>query len=173
MRHPLSDAPRGAGVGPAAQGVLVIGVGNAYRCDDAAGLVAARRLYEAARADVMLREASGEGTALMDAWQGAEAVILIDAVRSGAPAGTIYRLDACAETVPLAWFRCSTHAFSVAEAIALARALNRLPPRLIVFAVEGERFDAGVGLSPGVERAVDELVRRGVEEIDRITRNSR
>jgi len=109
----------------------------------------------------------------MDAWQGAEAVILIDAVRSGAPAGTIYRLDACAETVPLAWFRCSTHAFSVAEAIALARALNRLPPRLIVFAVEGERFDAGVGLSPGVERAVDELVRRGVEEIDRITRNSR
>ena len=173
MRHPLSDAPRGAGVGPAAQGVLVIGVGNAYRRDDAAGLVAARRLCEAARADVLLREASGEGTALMAAWEEAEAVILIDAVRSGAPAGTIYRLDARAEAVPQAWFRYSTHAFSVAEAIALARALNRLPPRLIVFAVEGERFGAGVGLSPGVERAVDELVRRGLQEIDRITRNSR
>ena len=150
--------------------MLVIGVGNAYRRDDAAGLVAARRLCEAARADVLLREASGEGTALMAAWEEAEAVILIDAVRSGAPAGTIYRLDARAEAVPQAWFRYSTHAFSVAEAIALARTLDRLPPRLIVFAVEGARFDAGVGLSPEVERAVDGLVRRGLEEVDRITR---
>ena len=170
MRHPLSDAPRGAGVGPAAPRVLVIGVGNAYRRDDAAGLVMARRLWEAARAEVTLWEAGGEGTALMDAWEGAEAVILIDAVRSGAPAGTIHRLDARVETLPAAWFRYSTHAFSVAEAIALARALNRLPPRLIVFAVEGEHFDAGVGLSPEVERAVDGLVRRGLEEVDRITR---
>ena len=150
--------------------MLVIGVGNAYRRDDAAGLVMARRLWEAARAEVTLWEASGEGTALMDAWEGAEAVILIDAVRSGAPAGTIHRLDARIETLPAAWFRYSTHAFSVAEAIALARALNRLPPRLIVFAVEGEHFDAGVGLSPEVERAVDGLVRRGLEEVDRITR---
>ena len=150
--------------------MLVIGVGNAYRRDDAAGLVMARRLWEAARAEVTLWEAGGEGTALMDAWEGAEAVILIDAVRSGAPAGTIHRLDARIETLPAAWFRYSTHAFSVAEAIALARALNRLPPRLIVFAVEGEHFDAGVGLSPEVERAVDGLVRRGLEEVDRITR---
>jgi hydrogenase maturation protease len=171
MRHPLSDASRGAGVGPAAKGVLVIGVGNAYRRDDAAGLVAARRLRAAAGAEVMVREASGEGTALMDAWEGAEAVILIDAVRSGAPAGTIFRLDARAETVPQTWFRYSTHAFSVADAIALARALNRLPPRLIVLAVEGEQFDAGVGLSPEVEGAVDELARRGLEEADRITRD--
>ena len=150
--------------------MLVIGVGNAYRRDDAAGLVAARRLCEAARADVLLREASGEGTALMAAWEEAEAVILIDAVRSGAPAGTIYRLDARAEAVPQAWFRYSTHAFSVAEAIALARALNRLPPRLIVFAIEGKHFDAGASLSPEVERAVKELVRRGIEEIGGTTR---
>ncbi len=147
--------------------MLIIGVGNAYRRDDAVGLMAARRLWEAARDEVTLWEASGEGTALMDAWEGADAVILIDAVRSGAPAGTIHRVDAHAETVPPTLFRCSTHAFSVAEAIELARALNRLPPRLIVFAVEGEHFDAGAGLSSEVERALDELVRRGLEEIDR------
>jgi hypothetical protein len=38
-------------------------------------------------------------------------------------------------------------------------------------AVEGEQFDAGVGLSPEVEGAVDELARRGLEEADRITRD--
>lgn len=169
MRHSLSDAPRRAGVGATGPRIVVIGVGNAYRRDDAAGLVMARRLWEAAGGSTTLRESSGEGTALMEAWDGAEAVILIDAVRSGAPAGTIHRLDAGAETLPLAWFRYSTHAFSVPEAIALARALNRLPPRLVVFAVEGAHFDAGVGLSPDVERAVDELVRRGLEELDRLT----
>jgi hydrogenase maturation protease len=150
--------------------VLVIGVGNPYRRDDAVGLVAARRLCEAARDEALLCEASGEGTALIEAWQGADAVILIDAVRSGVPAGTIYQVDARAETVPLAWFRHSTHAFSVAEAIELARALDRLPPRLIVFAVEGKHFDAGASLSPEVERAVKELVRRGIEEIGGTTR---
>jgi hydrogenase maturation protease len=150
-------------------GVLVIGVGNAYRRDDGAGLMIARRICEASGRRAVLRESNGEGTALMEAWEEAGSVILVDAVCSGAPAGTIYRLDAHAETVAPAWFRCSTHAFSVAEAIALARALNRLPPRLIVFAVEGERFDAGVGLSPEVERSVDGLVRRGLDELDRIT----
>ncbi len=150
--------------------MLIIGVGNAYRRDDAAGLVAAQRLWEAARDEVTLWEASGEGTALMDAWEGADAVILIDAVRSGAPAGTIHRVDAHVERVPPTLFRCSTHAFSVAEAIELARALNRLPSRLIVFAVEGKHFDAGAGLSSEVERALDELVRQGLEEIDRTMR---
>jgi hydrogenase maturation protease len=170
MRHPLSDAPHRAGVELAGPRVLVIGVGNAYRRDDAVGLMAARRLWEAARDEVTLWEASGEGTAVMDAWEGADAVILIDALHSGAPAGTIHRVDAHAEKVPPALFRYSTHALGVAEAIELARALNRLPPRLIVFAVEGKHFDAGVGLSPEVERAVDELVRQGLEEIDRTTR---
>jgi hydrogenase maturation protease len=152
--------------------VLVIGVGNAYRRDDAVGLVAARRLWEAAHDDVILREASGEGTALMEVWEGAGTVILIDAIRSGAPAGAIYRVDAHAEAVPPAWFRCSTHAFSVAGAIELARELHRLPLRLIVFAVEGKHFDAGVGLSAEVERAVDDLVRRGLGEIERTAREA-
>ncbi len=144
---------------------LVIGVGNAYRRDDALGLVAARRLGAAACGTVTVVEASGEGAALMDAWEGAETVILIDAVCSGARAGTIYRVDARAEAVPPRLFRHSTHAFNVAEAIELARALNRLPRRLIVLGVEGKDFDAGVGLSPEVERAVQELVRRGLGEI--------
>ena len=41
----------------------------------------------------------------------------------------------------------STHAVGIGEAIELARTLDRLPGRLIVYAVEGHRFDAGLGLS--------------------------
>jgi hydrogenase maturation protease len=105
--------------------------------------------------------------ALMDAWEGADTVILIDAVHSGASAGAIHRVDAQVERLLAGWFHWSTHALNVAEAIELARALGRLPPRLIVFGFEGESFETGVGLSPQVERALDELVARVIQEIER------
>jgi len=143
----------------------VIGVGNAYRRDDAAGLVAARRLAAAAGDRVELREESGEGAALLDAWAGAGLVILIDAMDSGGRAGTVRRAEAKAGPLPAALSRCSTHAFGVAEAVELGRALGRLPERLVVFGIEGGDFTAGVGLSPAVERAVTRVVRRALAEI--------
>jgi hydrogenase maturation protease len=139
--------------------IVIIGIGNEYRCDDAAGLIVAHRLKEINPAGVNVIEASGEGAALMEAWKEADAVILIDAVQSGAEAGTIHRLDAHAQRVPAAFFRCSTHAFSVAEAIELARALNQLPPRLILYGIEGKNFAAGTELSAEIQRAAEEVVR--------------
>ena len=53
--------------------------------------------------------------------------------------------------------RSSTHAFGVADAVELARALDRLPERLDVYAIEGASFAAGAPLSPAVAAAIDEL----------------
>jgi hydrogenase maturation protease len=155
-----------------APALLVIGVGNAYARDDGAGLAAARRLCERAGAPAVLRELTGEGTALIEAWDGADTVVLVDAVSSGAPPGTLLYLDAHAEAVPAGWFRYSTHAFGAAEAIELARVLGRLPRRLIVVGIEGARFDAGVGLSCAVARAVDEVGRRGLSDIAALGRTA-
>jgi hydrogenase maturation protease len=143
---------------------VIIGVGNEYRSDDAAGLIVARRLKEINLPDVTVIEASGEGAALIELWKEADVVILIDAVQSGAEAGTIHRFDAGAQPVPAALFRYSTHAFSVAEAIELARALNHLPPRLILYGIEGKSFEAGKGLSVEVEMAVRKIAERVVNE---------
>ena len=89
--------------------------------------------------------------------------MLVDAVRSGAPPGTIHRLDARAGPVPTGFFHYSTHAFSVAEAVELARSLDQLPPHLIVYGIEGEKFAAGVGLSLVVEQAVETVVERAAK----------
>jgi hydrogenase maturation protease len=145
---------------------LVIGIGNEYRGDDAAGLRVARHLKEMTLPGVSVREASGEGTALMEMWTGFGSVILIDAVQSGAEPGTVHRLDASSDSIPTGFFHYSTHAFSVAEAIELARALGQLPRQLFVYGIEGERFAAGVGLSPAVEAAVPEVVRLLRETIE-------
>ena len=142
--------------------VLVVGVGNAYRSDDAVGLIAARQIAARHLPNVQVVEASGEGAALIETWRDAEVVVLIDAVHAtrGALPGTIFRFDAHVQSLPANFFHYSTHAFGVAEAIELARALNQLPPRLMVFGIEGKLFDAGVGLSIEVERAVRSVVRR-------------
>src|SRR5271157_5764524 len=132
-----------------------IGVGNEYRGDDGAGVAVARRLPAQFPCGVTILEESGEGAALIQAWEGAAWVMLVDAVRSGAPPGTIQRLDARTAPVPAGFFHYSTHAFSVAEAVELARSLERLPPQLIVYGIEGENFDAGVGLSSAVRQAVE------------------
>lgn len=148
------------------QNILIIGLGNLYRSDDAVGLIVARRLREKGLSGVTVREAGGEGAALIAVWQGAETVILVDAVHSGAEPGTVYRLDAHAQPIPTKFFHYSTHAFSVAEAIELARTLNRLPECLIVYGIEGKNFEAGEGLSPAVEQAAQAVLERLLQELD-------
>ncbi|WDT75607.1 MAG: hydrogenase maturation protease [Candidatus Manganitrophus sp.] len=145
--------------------IFIIGIGNDYRRDDAAGRIVAQRFKMRAPPDVEIFEETGEGTALLEAWRGAEDVFLIDAVQSGAPPGTLHPIDVWTQPLPASLFRHSTHAFGIAEAVELARVLHQLPPRLIIYGIEGERFDAGVGLSPAVEKAVAEVEARLRQEI--------
>jgi hydrogenase maturation protease len=137
---------------------LIIGIGNEYRGDDAAGLIVARRLKERLADSAIVIEQGGDGAALMEAWRGAETVIIIDAVMSGAAPGTIYLFDANAQPLPKDAFRLSTHAFGVAEAIELSRALGEIPRSLVVYGIEGKNFAAGVGISPEVEKATCDAI---------------
>jgi hydrogenase maturation protease len=140
--------------------MLVIGVGNPYRGDDGAGLAVIGLLRAEELPKVRLLESDGDSAGLLDAWQSAGAVILIDAVSSGAPPGTIYECDALAQSLPRTLSFRSTHAFGVAEALELGRALGQLPARMLLYAIEGKTFATGTGLSQEVERAVQEVAQR-------------
>ncbi|MBL9168828.1 MAG: hydrogenase maturation protease [Verrucomicrobiales bacterium] len=152
-------------------GILLLGLGNDFRGDDGVGRVVARRLAQTEWPGVTVREESGEGVTLMEAWKYADSVILVDAVQSGDAPGTIHRLDARAQSIPANFFHYSTHAFSVAEAVELARALNQLPPRLILYGIEGRDFSDGERISPEVAAAMDELLGRVRQEIQSILAN--
>ena len=143
----------------------MIGVGNEFRGDDAAGLIIARRIENKKLPNVEVIIQSGEGAALIEAWQNFDFVVIVDASRSNSAAGKIFRFDAKTQKLPDSFFNYSTHAFSVAEAVELARVLNRLPPRLIVYAVEGKNFEIGVGISPEIERAIEKVCQSITVEI--------
>ena len=139
--------------------MLVIGVGNALRGDDAAGLEVVRRLRARDEAgEIATHEHEGEVLGLLDIWEGADAVVLVDAIRSGARPGTIHRVDATSAAIPVRLRgSSSTHAVGIGEAIELARALGRLPETVLLIGVEGHRFEAGDRLSEEVEAMVGEL----------------
>lgn len=153
----------------ARQRVLVIGAGNEWRGDDAAGVVVARRLGRRPVPNVDVIEAPGDSGGLIDAWRGHQALILIDAMRSSSPPGAVHRLDVSAEGVPARFGLHSTHAAGVAEAIEIARALRRLPSKAVVYGIEGARYEAGAALSPAVEAAVPEVIEAVKREARAIT----
>ena len=102
---------------------LVIGVGNPWRGDDGAGLEVARRLGGVTF--------EGDGTGLIDVWDEADdEVVVVDAGASGGTPGAIRRFDARAAPLPAHSLRSSSHHFGVADAVELARSLDRLPPAL-------------------------------------------
>jgi hydrogenase maturation protease len=133
---------------------LVIGIGNPDRGDDAAGLEVARRLRSTESSQLV-----NGSFDLMDIWAEADEVIVVDAARSGAPAGTIHSIMADKEPVPVGLLGTSTHSVGVAETVELARSLGRLPSRLLIYGIEAAEVGLGEGLSAEVERAVEQLVR--------------
>ncbi|MGP0628909.1 hydrogenase maturation protease [Nitrospina sp. 32_T5] len=154
--------------------ILVLGIGNLWRGDDAAGRHAAQRLAKQISSPaVTVREVEGEGAAVMEALEAPDAAVLIDAVESGATPGTVHRWDVSAESMNARFLRCSTHNFSVHDAVEMARALGKLPPRVVVFGIEGKAFSPGQGMSPEVEASLDELAAQVLDQVHTLMKETR
>jgi hydrogenase maturation protease len=139
--------------------IVVIGVGNAWRGDDGAGLEVARRIAARPPEGVRVVVQQRDQICLFEVWDEADDAVIVDAASSGAPPGTIHRYDAGGGPLPARLSRSSTHAFGVVEAIELCRALGRLPRSLTVYAIEGESFEVGGEPTRQVQRAVARLTR--------------
>ena len=144
---------------------ILIGIGNTFRSDDGVGIIIARRLHTMVPEGIEVMQASGEGTELINAWEDYRRVYLFDAVMNQGEPGKIYRLEASQKHFPSDFFKYSSHAFSLAEAVELARTLDRLPESLVVFGIEGENFSHGEQLSIAVNNAVDTVVKSVCDEL--------
>lgn len=144
---------------------IVIGIGNRYRGDDAAGVIAAERLSDLNDLkDVNIEVQNGEAARLIESWDPSDSVIIIDTIRSGRTPGTLERFDPLDTPLSSDDFRhFSTHSFGLADAIELANILGKLPSSLIVYGIEGKDFTSGTGLSAdvmdGVNKAVESVKR--------------
>jgi hydrogenase maturation protease len=144
--------------------VLVAGIGNVFLGDDGFGVEVARRL---ARRDlppgVDVADFGIRGMDLAYALQADyDAVVFVDTAPRGEAPGTISVIEPELDEDEAV---IDTHGMDPVRVLGLARALGRVPPRVLVVACEPERIVHGehdedlVGeLSPTVQAAVDEAV---------------
>jgi len=147
--------------------ILLIGVGNELRSDDAAGLLVVRKLRNLNLAGVRVIESAGDGAELMDAWAGFNSVFVFDATTAATQAGAVHRFEGHRQPLPADFFGISTHSFGLAEAIELSRHLGRMPRELIVYGIEGDAFDIGKTISPSVTASIQtvfEIVTAEIQE---------
>jgi hydrogenase maturation protease len=152
----------------------VIGIGAPDRGDDAIGPAVVATVAESIARHALGAHRLGaddpavppgtrvlnrsDPTRLVEEMAGADLVVVVDAVRTGAPAGTLLVLETGAGQPPLPVVAGSgapgSHGLGVADALELARALRRLPDRVVVIGVEGVRFDHGAPQSEAVRAAI-------------------
>lgn len=137
---------------------IVIGVGHAERQDDGVGPHVARGLGRRGLPAVVHE---GEGTGLLDLWESRPACIVVDALSEAAAPGTIRVFtDFDHAGFARAAFVHSTHRLGVPEAVALGRALGRLPRRLVIIGITGTAFGFGSVLTAPVALAAEQLIDR-------------
>lgn len=135
----------------------VICVGSPFG-DDGVGARAAallERELDPARAQVSYQDRPG--MRLLEALEGAEKVVLVDGVRSGAVPGSLHRIQGAAIFRQLAR-HTSTHGFGLADALALAVQLGYAPDALVLHGVEIESAAPSGKMSAAVEAALPGLI---------------
>jgi hydrogenase maturation protease len=145
--------------------IVVIGVGNPFRRDDGAGPAVVEALRHQVPDDTVLAVSDGEPSRMLDLWRGADTVVVVEAVRTRpARPGRLHTLSAV-EAAAYSTASASTHALGLGECLALAEALDRLPRKLVVHAVEASDVDLGTGLSKPVRSALPELIDRAAASV--------
>nr|WP_085956031.1 hydrogenase maturation protease [Kineosphaera limosa] len=149
------------GFPPPACDLLVVGCGNLLRGDDAVGPLLMRRLWERGVPEaVRLVDGGTAGLDIAFQMRGAQRVVIVDAARTGAEPGTVYRIPAqeVSELPPLDGL--NTHSFRWDHALAFSAWLlgPARPSDIVVYLIEGQDFEPGEPLSEPVAKAMEEVV---------------
>jgi hydrogenase maturation protease len=158
--EPLAGEPEA----PAAQRVLVAGIGNVFLGDDGFGVALAGRLARRELppgVDVVDYGIRGMDLALA-MQEGYAAAVLLDATPRGEPPGTLYVIE---PEIPEGEAAPDAHGMDPVKVLGLARAMGGCPPRTLVVGCEpATRMSADAEeivavLSEPVRAALDEGVR--------------
>ena len=154
--------------GPASSGaseppplrLVIIGCGNPARCDDGAGVAVIHGLRQLPLPlGVQLIDAGTSGMDVMFRVRGAGRVVIVDACRSGSPAGAIFRMPGREAMTPTE-HGYSQHGLRWDHALYAGCKMfgDGFADRTEVVLIEAEALGFGLELSAPVQRAVAQVV---------------
>jgi len=134
--------------------------------DDGSGVRAVQRLAAGYSfpPGVTLLDGGTLGLDLLPFLEGLDRLLIIDAVETGGPPGTIARLTG--EMIPVAFeTRLSPHQMGLRDLLAVSDLMGNRPPAMTLLGVQPETIEPGTDLSPPVESALNTLVEMALREL--------
>jgi hydrogenase maturation protease len=149
--------------------VLVMGVGSILMTDEGIGIRAVEELLRRYRfpENVEVLDGGTSGIELLSYISGKDYLIIIDAIKSGNPPGTVLKVEG--EDVPARFrTRISPHQLGISDLLAAATLTDEIPKQLVLFGIEPKEIVLGIGLSEEVRSSLDRLIQVVVDELKRI-----
>jgi len=146
---------------------LVLGVGNLLMSDEGVGVHVIKRLVENYKLpeEVQVLDGGTLGMDLLYYLEGAENLILIDAVETRKDPGTLVRLEG--DDVPaFLSMKMSPHQIGVPDMLAAAKLKDVFPKRLVLWGIQPELLEIGLDLSPIVAAKVDTILQQVLEQLE-------
>jgi hydrogenase maturation protease len=134
--------------------------------DEGVGVHVVERLVEnySIPEEVQVLDGGTLGMDLLYYLEGAEDLLIIDAVETRREAGTLIRLEG--DEVPaFLSMKISPHQIGVPDMLAVARLKDIFPKRLVLFGIQPEKIEIGVDLSPGIASKIDLLAQKVVTQL--------
>ena len=143
--------------------VYIVGLGNEMAGDDAAGLIAARKLRHSLAADIHVESRDKPDWEMFERLEEDDVLIVINAVMGGAAPGTIHHFSL--DDIADAGLRhCSSHGLGLAHWAGLAEKLGKPAQHVCIIGIEIGQTELGAGLSTDVENSIPQLL-LGVERV--------
>lgn len=159
----LSPASRGRETPPSK--VIILGVGNILLSDEGVGVHVARELLSMdLPPNVLVVDGATDGFGLLDVLMEADRLIIIDAVRGGAPPGSIYRLSLDEIEHCVSSSKTSMHQIGIVEVLSVLKILGH-SPRTSIIGIEPKSLDLGMELSEVVKEKVPRIVELVLKEL--------
>ena len=146
--------------------ILVLGIGNLVMTDDGVGVRVVQLIGERYRfaERVTVLDGGTLGLDLLPRIEEAQRLIIVDAVETGAPPGTLVRLSG--EEIPLALeTKLSPHQMGLKDLLTVSSLLGQAPEETVLWGVQPESIELALRLSPPVEAQLEPLVEKVLEEL--------
>jgi hydrogenase maturation protease len=146
--------------------ILVLGIGNLVMTDDGIGVRVVQLLGERYRfpEEVTVLDGGTLGLDLLPRIEEARRLIIVDAVETGEPPGTLVRLSG--EEIPQALeTKLSPHQMGLKDLLTVASLLDYAPEETVLWGVQPESIEMELRLSAPVEAQLEPLVGKVLEEL--------
>ena len=145
--------------------IVVLGVGNLLLSDEGVGVHVANALMKMTLpSEVTVIEGGTDGFGLLNIITESDRLIVVDAVRGGAAAGSIYRFDIDDIHEYPAAYKTSVHQIGILEVIRLSSLIGKTPETTII-GIEPKSLAMGMELSPEIRAKIPSIIERIQEEI--------